>query len=69
MYKRQLILLAPLTVAGRTVQLLYMTEPATGFFKQDMAGLGIAMGVVLGAALAAVLVLCRCCLLYTSRCV
>lgn len=55
-----LILLVPLTVAGRTVQLLYMTEPATGFFKQDMAGLGIAMGVVLGAALAAVLVLCRC---------
>lgn len=49
----------PLTVAGRTVQLLVMTEPATGFFKPSCAALGVAMGVLLGLCLAGLLALSK----------
>lgn len=53
------IVLLPLTVAGRTVQLLVMTEPVTGFFRQEYAATGILMGVLLGVCLAALLVCSR----------
>lgn len=53
------VVLLPLTVAGRTVQLIFMTEPATGFFKPSYAALGVAMGVLLGLCLAGLLALSR----------
>ena len=51
------IILLPLGVVGRTVQLLNMTEPTTGFFKKEFAGLGIGMGVLLGLCFVALLVM------------
>ena len=49
----------PLAVIGRTVQLLVMTEPVTGFFRKEYAGMGIAMGCLLAAVLVVLLILSR----------